>query len=103
MTSPIRNRVDQVFIPVNDMPRAIAWYSRLFGLPPGEAAHEGDIYDVPISGETRLLLDPHKPVASHSMQPICMFPYGPHGRAAGDRERGLRDLWLPRWQPADDL
>ena len=72
--SPILNRIGQVFIPVNDMPRAVAWYSRLFGLEPGETSHENRIYDVPMAGETRLVLDAHKPVTSHSVQPLCMFP-----------------------------
>jgi predicted enzyme related to lactoylglutathione lyase len=75
-TSPIECRVGQVFIPVNDMPGAIAWYSRLFGFDQGETSHEGLIYDLPVSGETYLVLDGHKPVSSHSVQPICMFPTG---------------------------
>jgi len=74
--SPIENRIAQVFIAVSGMPRAIAWYSRLFGLDPGETSHEGLIYDVPVSGETRLVLDGHRPVTSHPVQPICMFPTG---------------------------
>lgn len=27
-----------------------------------------------MTGETRLVLDAHKPVTSTSVQPICMFP-----------------------------
>lgn len=72
--SPIEPRVGQVFIPINDMPRAIAWYSALFGLEGGDTSHAGGIYDIPVTGETRLVLDAHKPVTSHSVQPICMFP-----------------------------
>lgn len=56
------------------MPRAIAWYSRLFGLKPGDTTHAGAIYDVPVSGETLLVLDSHKPVNSTSVPPLCMFP-----------------------------
>jgi predicted enzyme related to lactoylglutathione lyase len=74
ISSPIQNRIGQVFIPVNDMQKAIAWYSRLFGLEPGDTSHGGVIYDVPVSGETLLVLDSHKPVTSRSVQPICMFP-----------------------------
>ena len=73
-TSPIECRVGQVFIPVNDMPKAIAWYSRLFDLDQGETSHAGLIYDVPVTGDTCLVLDGHKRVTSHSVQPICMFP-----------------------------
>lgn len=72
--SPIEPRVRQVFIPVNDMPQAIAWYSALFGIEPGDTSHAGGIYDIPVTGETRLVLDAHKPVTSHSVQPLCMFP-----------------------------
>jgi predicted enzyme related to lactoylglutathione lyase len=74
ISSPIQNRIGQVFIPVNNMQNAIAWYSRLFGLEPGDAAHAGAIYDVPVTGETLLVLDSHKPVTSTSVQPLCMFP-----------------------------
>ncbi|HWV34182.1 MAG TPA: VOC family protein [Thermomicrobiales bacterium] len=74
LTSPIRCRVGQVFIPVNDMPAAIAWYARLFGFEPGDPSHAGGIYDLPVEGDTLLVLDAHKPVTSTSVQPICMFP-----------------------------
>jgi predicted enzyme related to lactoylglutathione lyase len=73
-TSPIEPRVGQVFIPVSDMPKAIAWYSALFGVEHGDTSHAGAIYDIPVTGETRLVLDAHKPPTSHSVQPLCMFP-----------------------------
>lgn len=72
MQSPVQNRIGMVFIPVSDMPRAIAWYSRLFGLPAGSTTHGEKIYNVPMAGETGLILDAHKPVANSS-QPICFF------------------------------
>jgi predicted enzyme related to lactoylglutathione lyase len=72
-SSPIQNRIGNVFIPVSDMPRAIAWYSRLFGLEPGRASHEGGIYDVPMAGETGLILDANEPITAQSTQPICFF------------------------------
>jgi predicted enzyme related to lactoylglutathione lyase len=72
--SPIEPRVGQVFIPVNDMPKAIVWYSALFGVEHGDTSHAGAIYDIPVTGETLLVLDSHKPVTSHSVQPLCMFP-----------------------------
>lgn len=74
--SPIEPRVGQVFIPVNDMPKAVAWYSALFGVEPGDPSHAGAIYDIPVTGETLLVLDSHKPVTGHSVQPLCMFPTG---------------------------
>jgi predicted enzyme related to lactoylglutathione lyase len=73
-TSPIEPRVGQVFIPVSDMPTAIAWYSALFGVEHGDTSHAGAIYDIPVTGETRLVFDAHKPPTSHSVQPLCMFP-----------------------------
>ena len=54
MESPIEARIGQVFVPVTDLPRAIAWYSRLFGLPVGAPSHGGTIYDLPMSGATGL-------------------------------------------------
>lgn len=71
--SPIQNRIGNVFVPVSDMARAVAWYSRLFGLEPGETSHEGGIYDVPMAGETGLILDANTPVTEHSVQPLCFF------------------------------
>lgn len=73
-SSPIEPRIGQVFIPINDMQQAIAWYSALFGLEPGNTSHAGNIYDIPVTGETFLVLDSHKSVTSTSVQPICMFP-----------------------------
>lgn len=71
--SPIQNRIGNVFVPVSDMARAIAWYTRLFGLEPGETSHEGGIYDVPMAGETGLILDANRPVTERSVQPLCFF------------------------------
>lgn len=72
MYSPIENRIGQVFVPVSDMDRAIAWYSRLLGLPVAATSHEGKIYDVPMVGDTRLTLDGHKAV-TNSSQPLFFF------------------------------
>jgi catechol 2,3-dioxygenase-like lactoylglutathione lyase family enzyme len=72
MTSPIQNRIGCVFIPVSDMARARTWYSRLLGLPLSETSHQGKIADLPMAGETQLILDSHKPVANSS-QPLLFF------------------------------
>ncbi|HEV2072725.1 MAG TPA: VOC family protein, partial [Thermomicrobiales bacterium] len=71
--SPIQNRIGNVFVPVSDMPRAVAWYSRLLGLEEGQTSHQGGIYDVPMAGETGLILDANKPITGHSAQPLCLF------------------------------
>jgi predicted enzyme related to lactoylglutathione lyase len=73
MQSPIQNRIGSVFVPVSDMARAAAWYSRLLGVEPAETSHEGGICDVPMAGETGLILDAHRPVTEHSVQPLCFF------------------------------
>lgn len=72
MSSPVQNQIGAVFIPVSDMQRAIAWYSALLGLPQTETSHEGKIYNLPMRGDTALMLDAHKPV-SNSSQPLCFF------------------------------
>jgi len=72
MSSPITNKIGAVFIPVSDMPSAIAWYSQLLGLPPQATSHAGRIYDLPMQGEVGLILDSHQPVRN-SAQPLCFF------------------------------
>ena len=89
MTSPIENRIGQVFVPVSEMSRAIEWYSRLFGLPTQGASHGGTIYDLPMAGETQLTLDANKPV-TNSSQPLCFFWTAEIEAAAGF----LRDLGI---------
>ena len=61
MNSPIQRRVGQVFVPVRDMAASIRWYAALLGFEPGDASHEGTIYDIPSDGETRLALDANRP------------------------------------------
>jgi predicted enzyme related to lactoylglutathione lyase len=70
---PIQNRIGAVFVPVSDMTRAVAWYSRLFGIDPGETSHDGTICDLPMAGDTGLILDANKPISGHSTQPLCFF------------------------------
>lgn len=55
------------------MARAIDWYSRLFESDPGATSHQGGIYDVPMQGETGLVLDANKPISGHFTQPLCQF------------------------------
>jgi predicted enzyme related to lactoylglutathione lyase len=71
--SPVQNRIGNVFIPVSDMRRARAWYGRLFGLELGEPTHDDGICDVPMAGETGIILDANAPVTKHSVQPLCFF------------------------------
>jgi predicted enzyme related to lactoylglutathione lyase len=73
MSSPIQNRIGSVFIPVSNMGRAVDWYSKLLNLPVTQTSHEGAIYDVPMAGETGLLLDSTKPEVRNSSQPLFFF------------------------------
>lgn len=73
MSRPIEAKTGQIFVPVTDMARAIAWYSHLFGLPAGTPSHGGTIYDVPLRGETGLTLDSTRPAVTNSAQPLCFF------------------------------
>lgn len=70
MGSPIEGRIGQVFVPVTDMARAIAWYSRLLGLPIAATSHGGKIYDIPLAGGISLLLDGHQATVTNSSQPL---------------------------------
>lgn len=72
-TSPILRSIGQVFIPVSDITRSAAWYSRLLGLPVAEASHQNTIYDLPMEGETRLALDANRPDFDPSGPPRFFF------------------------------
>lgn len=61
MPSPIRREVGQLFVPVRDMPQAIAWYGALLGLPTGTATHEDTIYDLPMVQGPGVALDANAP------------------------------------------
>jgi hypothetical protein len=54
------------------MTRARTWYERLLGLPPSSISHGDKIADLPMMGETQLILDSHKPVVNSS-QPLLFF------------------------------
>jgi predicted enzyme related to lactoylglutathione lyase len=67
-------QLDAVFVHVTDIARAIDWYSKLLDLPTGDTAHEGRIYDLPVAGETGIILDSHpKPAPPAGTGPRIMF------------------------------
>jgi catechol-2,3-dioxygenase len=71
--------VDAIFIHVSDMARAVAWYASLLGLPQGKLSHEGLIADVPVRGDTKIILDGHahaNGVPIDRTGPRLMFPTG---------------------------
>jgi catechol 2,3-dioxygenase-like lactoylglutathione lyase family enzyme len=98
MDSPIQNRIGCVFIPVSDMARARAWYERLLGLPPASTSHGGQIADLPMQGDTQLILDGHRPVANSS-QPLLFF-WTDDLRAT---ERFLGQIGVEIVRPVEDI
>ncbi|MBT2688974.1 VOC family protein [Bacillus sp. ISL-47] len=74
MKSPVKNQVGAIFIHVKDMNRAIDFYSQLLGHPKKETAHEGMIYDLPVSGGSGIILDANKGVvAKQDAKPLFFF------------------------------
>ncbi|MYL28750.1 VOC family protein [Halobacillus halophilus] len=55
MTTPVRNEIGTVFIPVSDIEKARDWYSHLLGVPnDGEIVH-GHLYILPMKGTGAVL------------------------------------------------
>lgn len=70
MVSPIKNRMDTVFIPVKDLQRSAEWYSRILGIPMKEV--NPPVYNLEIEGDTGLALDTdnfHSTVRDGDVQP----------------------------------
>ncbi len=98
MPSVIENKIGSVFVPVSDMARAVAWYSLVFGVPPGTLSHEDRICAVPMQGPVSLLLDAHRPV-TNSSQPLCTFWTADMAAA----ERFLQASHVSIVRPVDDI
>ncbi len=75
MSSPLSTRVGQVFIPVRDMPAAVAWYARLFGFDAdtGRLGHGDTIFDIPTDAPPYLCLDANQPDFVASGPARCFF------------------------------
>jgi len=94
MNSPLSTRVGQVFIPVRDMPAAVDWYSRLFGLDvdAGRLGHDDTIFDIPTDAPPYLCLDANQPDFVASGPARCFFLTGDldatvaHLRVVGARD-----------------
>lgn len=57
MSSPVKNQIGAIFIPVKDIQSSRDWYCELLGcMPEGEILH-GHLYVLPIAGNTNLVLD----------------------------------------------
>lgn len=70
--SPIQNRIIGVFVPVSDIHKAGAWYSRILGLPADGEVLFGHIYCPKMEGTTGLILDSKAP-KNRSEAPLFMF------------------------------
>ncbi|MDF2725157.1 MAG: glyoxalase [Paenibacillus sp.] len=57
MTSPIRNQIRGVFIPVSDIEQARDWYCRILSLPADGDIYFGHIYVLNMAGGTNIVLD----------------------------------------------
>lgn len=56
-TSPVQNRVSDVFIPVSNIEAARDWYCGIFGLEPDCEIIAGHLCVLPVTGETGIILD----------------------------------------------
>jgi len=95
MNSPLSTRVGQVFIPVRDMPAAVDWYSRLFGLDvdAGRLGHDDTIFDIPTDAPPYLCLDANQPDFVASGPARCFFLTGDlDATVAHLRMVGARDV-----------
>lgn len=67
-------KLDAVFVHVTDMTRSIDWYCRLLDLPRPATSHEGMICDLPLTGDTGILLDAYpKSTPPEGTGPRIMF------------------------------
>lgn len=57
MTSPIKNKLNGVFIPVSNIEKARDWYCKLFDLPNDGELFFGHIYVLPMLGAVDIILD----------------------------------------------
>lgn len=57
MTTPLKNRIGAVFLPVSDIEQARDWYSRILGLPSDGEILFGHLFCPKMDGGTDLVLD----------------------------------------------
>ena len=57
MTSPVKNLINGVFIPVSNINHAIDWYCKLLNLPSNGEIYFGHIYVLPMQTKTNIILD----------------------------------------------
>jgi len=97
----IEPRVDAVFIHVSNVARSARWYADFLGVPIGPLSHEDLIAEVPVTGETKIILDGHAhargiPIDRQGVR--LMFPTADldaaisHSRALGTNVTDLEDI-----------
>lgn len=59
MSSPIHNKVNNVFIHVSNLRKSAQWYSSLLGIPFNSEEVESPVYNIPVNATTGLTLDDH--------------------------------------------
>ncbi|RSD29109.1 VOC family protein [Mesobacillus subterraneus] len=58
-TTPITNKVNNVFIHVSDLKKSVQWYCDLLGIPFNADEIESPVYNIPVNSATGLTLDDH--------------------------------------------
>jgi predicted enzyme related to lactoylglutathione lyase len=59
LSSPIKTKVNNVFIHVINLKESAEWYSNLLGIPFDPDKVESPVYNIPVTSETGLSLDDH--------------------------------------------
>ena len=59
LSSPIKTKVNNVFIHVSNLKESAEWYSSLLGIPFNSEKVASPVYNIPVTSETGLTLDDH--------------------------------------------
>lgn len=57
MNSPIKNKINTIFVHVSDLEKSVKWYSQLLGQDYDSASIERPVYNIKIADHTGLTLD----------------------------------------------
>lgn len=59
ISSPIVNKINNVFIHVSNLEKSVEWYSDLLAMPFNKDNVISPVYNIPLTSETGLTLDDH--------------------------------------------
>lgn len=59
LSSPIKTKVNNVFIHVSNLKESAEWYSNLLGIPYDPEKVKSPVFNIPVTSETGLTLDDH--------------------------------------------